>query len=79
VPELEVQVRARAPARAARSAEPLAGGYLVADADAPAGEVGIERHPPGAERDLDQVPVALEAARRADGDYASRLCGTDVR
>jgi hypothetical protein len=36
--------------------------------------VCIERDPAVAERDLDEVPVALEAAALADCDHASRFC-----
>jgi hypothetical protein len=77
VAQLEVQVRARAPARAAGRAEALAGCDLLADVHAPAGEVRVERDVPAAERDLDQVPVALEAGSAADRDDPPRLRGRD--
>jgi len=73
VPELEVQMGAGAPAGTARRAEALPYGDLLADADAPAGEVRVQRDPAVAERDLHEVPVALEAAALADCDHASRL------
>jgi hypothetical protein len=44
-----MQVRAGAPAGAARSSEPLAGDDLFADAHPPAGKVGVERDPAAAE------------------------------
>jgi hypothetical protein len=55
----------------------LAGGDLLARADLPVREVGVERDVPVAERDLDDVAVALEACLGADGDHASRLGGPD--
>src|SRR5689334_14233547 len=60
MPELEVQVRARAPARAAGGADPLPRRDLVADADAGARQVRVQRDVGAAERDLDHRSVALE-------------------
>src|SRR6185436_9088100 len=74
-PELEVQVRPGARARAAGRADPLTGPDLVADADAGPREVRVERHVAAAERDLDERPVALEPARRPDRDHAAGLRG----
>ena len=72
-----MQVRAGARARAPGGPEALAGHDLLARADLPACEVGVERDVPVAERDLDDVAVALEACLGADGDHASRLGGPD--
>jgi hypothetical protein len=72
-----VQVRSRAPARAACGAEALARSDLLADADSPVRQVGVERDVSAAEPDLDEVSVALEAPHGADGDHASRLRGAD--
>jgi hypothetical protein len=72
-----VQVRAGARARATGIPEALAGEDLLACADAPVREVGVERDVSVAERDLDHVAVALEAGLRADGDHAPRLRGPD--
>jgi len=77
VAQLEVQVRAGAPASAAGGAEPLTCGHDLADAHPPAREVTVERHVPLAERDLDDVAVALEAARGTDSDHPSRLRGAN--
>jgi hypothetical protein len=55
----------------------LAGEDLLAGADVPIREVGIERDITVAERDLDHVAVALEARLLAYGDHASRLRGPD--
>jgi len=77
VAQLEVQVRAGAPASAPGGAEPLACGHVLADAHPPAREVTVERHVPLAERDLDDVAVALEAARGTDSDHPSRLRGAN--
>src|SRR4051812_19614905 len=77
VAQLEVQVRAGAPASAPGGAEPLACGHDLADAHPPAGEVTVERDVSLSERDFDDVPVALEAARRPGCDHSSRLRGAD--
>src|SRR5215475_994679 len=70
-------MRAGARARAPGGSEALAGDDLLARADLPVREVGVQRDVPVAERDLDHVAVALEARLRADGDHASRLRGLD--
>src|SRR5690242_16645213 len=73
-----MQVRPGAPARAARGAQALARGDLLPGAHAPAGQVGVERDPAVAERDLHQVSVALVPWGRTDGDDSSRLgCAND--
>jgi hypothetical protein len=74
-----VQVRAGAPARAAGGADSLAGDDLVADLDAPAREVCVERDVPPAECDFDDVPVALEATPGSHRDHAARLRRADDR
>jgi hypothetical protein len=68
-----VQVRAGAPAGAAGRADALARLDLLADADAPAGQVAVKGDVPAPERDLDHVAVALQAPGRPHRDHASRL------
>src|SRR5436305_322818 len=70
-PELEVEMGAGAPARAAGDPERPAGLDDVARLDYPAREVRVERLDPAAEVDEHDVPVALEARRRADGDHSA--------
>jgi len=45
----------------------------LTDPDAPAGEVGVERRVAVADRDLDDVAVALVPVALADGDHAAAL------
>src|SRR4029078_12257691 len=73
-PDPKVQLRAAPPARPPRGPQPLTGGDSLAGGDTPAGQVGVERDPAAAERDLHEVPVALLAARRADSHHSPRLC-----
>ena len=68
-----MQVGSRAPARAAGGSDPLAGLDLVADANAPAGEVGIERGVASPDGDLDDVAVPLEPSLLADADHPAGL------
>jgi hypothetical protein len=68
-----VQVRSRTPPGAAGGADPLAGFDLVADANAPAGEVGIERGVTPPDGDPDDVAVPLEASLLTDADHPAGL------
>jgi hypothetical protein len=67
-------VRSRARARTAGGSDPLAGLDPVADADAPAGEVRVQRRVAVSDRDLDEVAVALIASLLPNGEHASGLC-----
>jgi hypothetical protein len=71
--QLEVQVGSSARARAAGRSDPLAGLDHLTDPDTPAGEVGVERRVAVADRDLDDVAVALVPVVLADGDHAAAL------
>jgi hypothetical protein len=71
--QLEVQVGSSAGARAAGRSDPLAGLDHLADPDAPAGEVGVERRVTAADRDLDDVAVAFVPMALADGDHSAAL------
>jgi hypothetical protein len=72
-----VQVRSRAPPRAAGGSDPLAGFDLVTGANAPAGEVGIQRRVAPPDGDLDDVAVPLEASLLADADHPAGLGRAD--
>src|SRR5437764_959242 len=74
---LEMEVRARAPTRAARSADSLSGPDRLADAHAPAGEVRVEARETPAACDLDDVAVALESTRLTDRDDRAGLSRAD--
>jgi hypothetical protein len=71
--QLEMQVRSRAPARTPGGSDHLAGPDLVADANAPAGEVRVERGVAPPDGDLDNVAVSLEASLLADRDHPAGL------
>jgi hypothetical protein len=68
-----VQVRSGAPARAAGGADPLAGLDLVANVNAPTGEVRVQRRVAPADGDLDDVAVALVPSTLPDGNHAAAL------
>jgi len=72
-----VEVRAGAPAGAARGADALPGRDLFSRPHAPAGEVAVERAVPAAELDEHDVAIALVAARCPDRDDAPGLRGAD--
>ena len=76
VAQLEVQMRPRAPAGAAGDRDPLAARDVLAHAHSRGGQVGVERRVPIAGIHLDELAVALVAARLADaGDESGRRRG----
>ncbi len=67
-PQLEMQVRARAPARAARDGDRHPGLDFLPSSDTCARKVRIERRVAAAGVDLDHVAVALVAGLRSDAE-----------
>jgi hypothetical protein len=67
-PQLEMQVRARAPARAARDRDRHPDIDFLPSSDTCARKVRVERRIAAADVDLDHVAVALVAALRSDAN-----------
>src|SRR5690349_12660340 len=78
-PELEMQVRAGAPAGAARLPEQLAGEHDVAGGHTHRREMRVDRPDAGAHADEHDVAVALEPGRVAGRLDDARPGRTDVR